>query len=100
MVCGMAVAQFPRRQRVIEQLGLARRDEEGGLAEIDAELRRVDNSIRALQLRRGDLLAAYRATLRQILRFAASWAIIPLATTALLSAMPNAIAALLSYPPG
>lgn len=96
----MAVAQFPRRQRVIEQLGLARRDGKEDLAAIDTELRGVENSIRALQLRRDDLLAAYRTRLREILRFAASWAMIPLATTALLSAMPNAIAALLIYPPG
>jgi len=56
----MALVNFPVRQRVLQRLGLAGRDERTAL---DAELRKIDASIAALQAAKAGLLAAYHQAL-------------------------------------
>jgi hypothetical protein len=57
------VVRFPARRRVLDRLGLNRSPTEAELAALDAEIHRIDNSLRALSERRRAVMAAYRNAL-------------------------------------
>jgi hypothetical protein len=60
-----ALVHFPTRRRALARLGLDSSDKR---AAIDAEIRRIDNSIDALRKVKAGLLAAYRKEMCRELR--------------------------------
>jgi hypothetical protein len=62
---GGELVKFPTRRYVLERLGL---DFDDRQAAIDAEIRRVDNTIRVLKEKRAALLVEYRKEIRRTWR--------------------------------